>query len=657
MRWLRALVFVILASALLVPSLARASATERARVAGSFLVGGYQVRVFALPEHITAGKEATLTLKIHNLGDVPARGGRVLVSITEGLAGAMEGTRTPRYREAAEADGLGDYEIKAVFGRAGDYFVRVRIEAIEGRTFDEPLAAGFTLNVTGSPSVALRLGLVMGAAALMTAAGLYLLALRRKAAPGGGGAFNLLDIPWVKGALRLRHIQPVFQVPLLVLFSMLVLLAFFDVQDGGRNLSTKVIWTIWWAGIIFTFVLVGRVWCFMCPVGAVSEWTSRLARPRRRFPRALRNLWIANAVFILLTWLDAQLGVVRSPWVTGTLVLAIVAASVLTAVFYERRTFCRYLCPIGGLIGLYSMFSPVELRCRDSEVCRNHERKDCYLGNENGRGCPMFEMVPAMDGNNHCNFCGECVKSCPRDNIAIRLRPFFQDAWRKVNQSFDQAVMAVVLVGVSIFVTGDMLEPWDAWMKSAMALVPADLLGIKYEYTVEVITKSALYFAISLVAIPGMVLAAAYASGRLAGAGNRRRLRDTFTAFGYMFIPVGLSMHLSHNLGHLLNESAAAWPAFQRALNLYTPFSLGEPDWQMASMTLLGPGALYAWQMALLLVFHGFALYSGYRLSLNLYGDSRVALRAFAPMALAAFALMAVNIFLLNMPMAPRHIH
>ena len=117
-------------------------------------------------------------------------------------------------------------------------------------------------------------------------------------------------------------------------------------------------------------------------------------------------------------------------------------------------------------------------------------------------------MVPAMDSNNCCNFCGECIKTCPRKNITLRVRSFFKDAWTTRKRYLDEAALAVVLVGVSIFVTGDMLAPWKGWMESAMKLIPAELLGIKYRYTLEVITKSILYFSVTLLFIPGTVLLA-----------------------------------------------------------------------------------------------------------------------------------------------------
>jgi ferredoxin len=349
--------------------------------------------------------------------------------------------------------------------------------------------------------------------------------------------------------------------------------------------------------------------------------------------------------------------VVRIPVVTGTLFVLLTMTAIVTAMFYERRTFCRYLCPIGGLIGLYSMFSPVELRSKDCGICREHKKKECYLGGEKGRACPMFEIMPVMDSNNACNFCGECVKSCSRDNITLRFRTFFKDAWTTRKRSLDEAVLAIVLVGVSIFVTGDMLEPWAGWMETAKGLVPAEALGIEYDYTVEVIAKSVLFFGISLVLIPAMMVLAAYVSNRLAGSENSPGLKSTFVTFGYMFIPVGLSMHLVHNMGHLFKESMGVVPAFQRAVNKYTQFNAGEPDWQMGAMSLIDASFLYWLQMLLFAGFYTFALYAGYRLSLNYYKDENVAFRAYVPMAVLSFILMMVNIYLLNLPMAPRHVH
>lgn len=114
-------------------------------------------------------------------------------------------------------------------------------------------------------------------------------------------------------------------------------------------------------------------------------------------------------------------------------------------------------------------------------------------------------------------------------------------------------------------------------------------------------------------------------------------------------------MHLAHNLGHLLNESILVIPALQRAVNKYLPFTIGEPDWQI--MSLADPFVIYWMQMALFLVFYGVSLVTGYRLAIKNYSNPRTAFKALLPMVCIVAVLMAVNAYLLNRPMAPRHIH
>jgi polyferredoxin len=625
------------------------------------IIGDYQIQVFTDPDPLVAGHEGNIIVKILRSQDLmPARNGRIYLSTGNASQNASRNDRNPKiiseYKATTKADEFGNYELRTNFDAAGDYYIKIAAKEIEGQTFIEPLTAGFTITVNASIYSRSKFLLILSTILVITLAALYLMYSRSRP-PVESKGFNLLEIVWLKRLLQSKYIQPVFQIPLLAVLIILLFLSFFDIQDSGKNLSVLVIWTLWWTGIIFTFVLVGRLWCFMCPVGAVAEWTSRIFKPRRQFPSKLQNLWLANLSFVLLTWLDIQIGVVRNPMVTGSLLIGITAAAIGIGMHFERRTFCRYLCPIGGLIGIYAMFSAVELRSKDSEVCRKHTRKDCYLGNKRGHGCPMFETVPRMDSNNVCNFCGECVKCCPRNNITLRVRSFFKDAWAARKKTLDEAALAVVLVGVVIFVTGDMLEPWAGWIDSAMKLFPADFFGIEYTYTVEVITKSILYFSISLLLIPGLILIAAALSNIVIGEENRQGLKQTFIKFGYMFIPIGLSMHLAHNMGHLLNESGSLIPALQRVLNKYTSLHTGEPDWNMAVLPLVDPAFLYWIQMSLLIIFYVFALQAGYRLAVVYQKDQNTSFRAVLPMIGIAFVLMAANVYLLNLPMASRHIH
>jgi hypothetical protein len=206
-------------------------------------------------------------------------------------------------------------------------------------------------------------------------------------------------------------------------------------------------------------------------------------------------------------------------------------------------------------------------------------------------------------------------------------------------------------------VTADMLEPWEGWMSAAKALVPAELFGIEYNYTIEVVAKSFMYVFFSLILIPGTLILATMFSNRLVGQNNHNGLIKTLSVFGYMFIPIGLSLHLAHNAGHLLNESGVVIPAVQRFINVYTPFNAGEPDWLLAAEPLIDPSFLYWIQMSLLLIFFVYSLYAGYRLSIKNYTDGSIALRALLPMVVLSLVLVILNVYLLNLPMAPRHFH
>jgi polyferredoxin len=488
------------------------------------------------------------------------------------------------------------------------------------------------------------------------AAGALLILRLRGDQPSSGERFNFLSLPWLQRLVTAPAFQPATQVPLLFLFAVVVVLGFADTPVGGRNLSTKLTWTIWWAGIIFTFVLVGRLWCLMCPIGAVNEWASRLAQPDRRWPRPLRNLWIANGSFILLTWADLQLGVVRDPRVTAWIILLLLVSAALTGLYFQRRTFCRYLCPLTGLIGIYSMVAPVELRAKRCETCRVHQEKECFVGGPASVGCPMFERLWEMDSNAYCNLCFECVKGCPKDNLVLRLRAFGKDLWTTGRRHLDEAYLAVVLTGASLFLTGEMVRPWHDALDALAGRLPLQGMGIVNHKSVEALINSSLFLVVALGLIPLLVLAAAWGAQRLlVWAGKVHSLREIFTVFGYMFVPIGLSMHLAHNLHHLFDEGPGIVPVIQRTLNRFTPLSAGVPAWNLPP--LLPHEVVYWMQMLLFTGFYGVSLYAGTQLARRHFSNAETTFRAAAPMVLASLVLVLLNVYVLSQPMSARHTH
>jgi polyferredoxin len=612
---------------------------------GALTVDGYRVELSSHPSPLAAGQAGHLVATVlHGESRHPVSGSRVLIGMAP-VGG------DPELQAASEETWAGSYAIPITPSRLGAHQVRVVLEELAGRRMEAPLVLDFPIGVERPPGFGWTLWLLLALVAGIGLVAAYAVVQRARLGRPAEPRLDLLTVPWVRRLLTARTFQPALQIPSLGVMAIVVWLGFVDIQDGGMNLSTKLTWTIWWAGVIFTFVLVGRVWCLACPFGALNEWTARLAGAARRLPRPFRNIWWATGMFVLLTWADEQLGVVRSPRVTAWIVIFFAALAIAIGLAFERRSFCRYLCPIGGVIGIYSMTAPLELRPRAAATCAADREKACYRGKAAVAGCPMFEFPGALDRNNYCTLCAQCVTACEHGNLALRVRAWGKDLWAATRRTMDEAYLAVVLVGLTVVVTAQMLSAWPGWVSALAGYLPVAVRSTFKPVTYLGLVESILLLGGALVVGPLLVLGGAALADRLAGGGLG--LRRTFIMFGYVLVPVGLAMHLAHNLAHLLLEGGGIVPAVQRAVAVYTPFSLGASDWHA---TPLAPEPVVALlQVAIVVAFFGLSLVAAHRLTLRTYPDARAASRAFLPMAAIALAFTLVGLVVLSLPMGMRH--
>lgn len=614
-------------------------------LAGPIVVQGYRLELAAAPAAPVVDVEGRLVARLWRVEpSQPVLGADVRIGVAP-AAHAEHGmfSTVP----VSEQTWAGAYTLRFRPDAAGAYRVRVVVAAAEGRSFDPPLVADFPFDVARAEGLP---WLPLTAAALL-ALGAIAFVRARAARPGDAG-LDALRLPWLARLLTAPVLAPALQLPVLVATAAVVFLGLADVQDAGVNVAPRLAWTIWWAGIIFTLVLAGRVWCVVCPFGALNEWTARLTGAWRRLPRAARNLWWATALFMALTWADEELGVVRRPSVTAWLLIGLAALAVAVGLRYERRSFCRFLCPIGGLLGLYSMTAPLELRARDGAVCRADRAKSCYRGGTGSRGCPMLEFPATLDRNNYCTFCLECARGCAHGNLALRPRAFGRDLWATSRRAADEAYLAVALVGLTLLVTARMLAGWPDFVSGVASWLPRAVRGAVTPVTYLTAVESAVLLGGALLAAPLLLLGAAALSDRLA----RDRavgVRRAFVSFAYMFVPVALALHLAHNLSHLLVEGAAIVPAVQRAVAVYTPWTLGEPDWQIGA--LAGGPVVGLLQLAVVLGFFVLSLIVGHRLSLSVYDERAAASRALVPVAVLSLLFTIAGILVLAHPMALRH--
>ncbi|MDP6581328.1 MAG: hypothetical protein QF681_11780 [Vicinamibacterales bacterium] len=424
--------------------------------------------------------------------------------------------------------------------------------------------------------------------------------------PSGGWRLDLLAWRPLHWVVSRRPFQFALQVPLVLALFLILSAGFLGSPVADRNIATVLTWTIWWTLLILDIVLLGRMWCLVCPWEALASWLRRLTFWRRRrdeplaldlkWPRWLRNVYPATVLFVGLTWLELGFGVTRSPRATAILGLVMVLLAVVPALIFERRSFCRYGCLIGRICGLYSMMAPVEVRARDQDVCRVCRTKECLTGSDRGYPCPTGQSPGALRANTYCTVCTECVKSCPSDNVAINLRPWATDLHAVRQPRRDEAVLAVVMISLTTFHGLTMTPVWTtalAWLRATSGLryLTAFTLGM----AVVVLVPSALYLSFS-----------AMTRRALPVAGSRSTVWQVAIRYAYPLIAIALMYHLAHNAGHFLIEAGRLVPV------LSDPFGTGRDLFNTAG---LEPGPLVSrgtiWLLQIVLVLLG--LYWGLR--------------------------------------------
>lgn len=441
---------------------------------------------------------------------------------------------------------------------------------------------------------------------------------------------NLLDNEILSKFIKSKWYPGIFQLLVGIVFTFIVFELLTGPTEAHDNFGTAGTWVLWWPILPILLFITGRFWCTICPFGALSDLVQKFVGNKKPVPKFLKKygVWLIDAMFLAITWSDHVFSVVESPRGSGTLLLLITIGVVFSGAFWERRTWCRYLCFLGGLSGNYSRAGILQLR-GTKEICAKCTAASCYKGTERAGGCPMFEFPKAMEDNAECNFCGNCVKNCPNSSVKISFRVPTKELWFIRNPRLDVAFLAVVIMGIVFVQNITMLKIWDAilaWLENA---VGTDNYFITFTIT----------FIIAM-AIPVILLAL---TGLIAKIFNRDSVKQNFTKFGYAIIPLDMAAHIAHNLFHLLAEGKSIFYTFIELFGVQvhntSSVILDDPTIQALQFILIGIGTIGS-------------IYTMYRISKNNYKSKNISTTIVYSILLILLAI--VNIMLFSLPMAMR---
>lgn len=364
---------------------------------------------------------------------------------------------------------------------------------------------------------------------------------RSKIRSGEPWRLNLYRLTWLRPLLQSRW--PQFIIRLLTFFGFLISIAagLFGSKVGSHNFGIIFVWIAWWS--LFKLVFIpfgGRTWCSICPIPLPGDWLQQggiLSKGRGvglnlKWPNRLRGSWIQSGAFLLIGLFSAL--TLTDPRVTGWVLLALFGAAIAFSLVFKNRAFCNQVCPIGGFSGIYAQTAPVELRVIDTEVCTRHGDKSCY------HACPWGLYPVALRDSAACGLCMECLRACPKDNLALNLRPFGVDIGKtRTAQRLDEAFLALVMLGSALAFAAVFVGSWGRLKLAAFEIGSTGWF-----------VYASAFLALNLLVLPGLFSLAAWVGHRIGKV--QLPLKREISNQSQILLPLGLMAWIAFTVSFAL---------------------------------------------------------------------------------------------------------
>ena len=241
------------------------------------------------------------------------------------------------------------------------------------------------------------------------------------------------------------------------LFVVVNLVLWLGPQDRAANPMLNLFWAWWWPLILLSYPLVGRLWCAICPFMVWGQIAQKLTPWRKKsWPHGDMDRWgapvLAAGFAVILLWEEVW-NLENTAWLSSCLLLLITAGAVVGSLLFEKRFWCRYLCPVGGMNGLFAKLSILELRAESGTCSGSCSSYACFKGGAaDGEGletdgCPLGSHPAHLSDNRNCVLCMSCVQACPNRSPQLRLRPPAADLQPSMHTPSSERGLILVLAG------------------------------------------------------------------------------------------------------------------------------------------------------------------------------------------------------------------
>lgn len=167
---------------------------------------------------------------------------------------------------------------------------------------------------------------------------------------------------------------------------------------------------------LFAALFFGRVFCGgVCALGGIQELILirpiKVPAPVDRVLGSIKWIYLVSAILLaVLPATDRDFIICRfDPFVgffrfSGTLHMFLIGGAILLIGLFVGRPYCRYLCPYGALLSVFSRVAGKSVSITPSREL------DCGLCNE---ACPYGAIEQMRAIKSTCLACARCFDSCP----------------------------------------------------------------------------------------------------------------------------------------------------------------------------------------------------------------------------------------------------
>ncbi|MCP4264567.1 MAG: cyclic nucleotide-binding domain-containing protein [Candidatus Brocadiaceae bacterium] len=371
-------------------------------------------------------------------------------------------------------------------------------------------------------------------------------------------SFDILSYDAVKGFLKSKFYPLGLQVFSSIVLVITLFMLLLGHKDGLLNFTNIIFWSTGLFGMYLVTFFSGRLLCGICPFAAAGDLVRRLKNYNLQVPKLLvsHGKYITIGFILFVFWFEGVTSIPRSSALTAYLIMFILLGAIVSGFIFERRVWCRYVCPLGGLLGVYSFSSITSLRANRSVCLNKCETHDCYLGTRATKGCPMYLHPYGLENNRDCVLCMNCYKNCGHSSIRVNLQIPGSDISYMSNRSLSESLLCLSLLGILLVEYGSLLSVDSQWFQILYSFV-----GIN-----QTVLYTLIFAFVSLLPI-GSIGFLDFVSNGFSFDNVKERIAD----FGYAAVPLALMGHLAF----YWNKLKVTFREFLEITSIYKPERVG----------------------------------------------------------------------------------